>query len=157
MTEAGTRPAAGRRLGRFLAGGVDACRHDHDDLAPPPPAPGADATRQDLPQNTSPLGTGHHGGGVIAAPEHLPLQDAALRPWVALALAGVAVVLLAGVRLHASSADLAVTAWFNAHRVGVVGALTTGLYRYLEPPYAAALAIVIVPGGGACTARPPWP
>lgn len=60
-------------------------------------------------------------------------------------------------RLHASSADLAVTAWFNAHRVGVVGALTTGLYRYLEPPYAAALALVIVPGGGACTARPPWP
>lgn len=121
------------------------------------PVRDADATRQDLPQNTSPLGTGHHGGGVTAAPEHLPLQDAALRPWVALALAGVAVVLLAGVRLHASSADLAVTAWFNAHRVGVVGALTTGLYRYLEPPYAAVLALVIVPGAGAFTARPPWP
>lgn len=111
----------------------------------PRPVRDADVTRQTLPQNTTAQGAARRGGRAsLAGPETLPLQDAPVRPWVALALAGVAVVLLAGSRLHASSADLAVTAWFNAHRVGVVGALTTGLYRYLEPPYAAVLAVVIV-------------
>ncbi|WP_303323926.1 hypothetical protein [Actinomyces radicidentis] len=45
------------------------------------PVHDADATRQALPQNTTPQGAARRGGRPsLAGPETLPLQDAPVRP-----------------------------------------------------------------------------
>lgn len=80
----------------------------------------------------------------VLTADRLPLEGSGLATWIVLALLGAAVVAEAGLRLHASAVDLPLTVALNDHRTGLLGALTTGLYRYLEPQYAAVLAVAVV-------------